>query len=216
MPYLNGQPATVWLDVGLPGTPAWTDPHWQALLRQDTVRWVAAASNPQDQGGIAALDAGCAAYCHAFADAATLTQLMQVVQAGNIWIGKSLMRRLLHGTRELARSASPGSEWDRCLTQWERELAILAANGGSNQTIASDCNMSEQAVKEGLTACNSHCGFMASLHFSVRRWAPSVPCKSACCKLLAHNYEFSLAPRSNRDRRQPPHDSVCRIPSSFH
>jgi DNA-binding NarL/FixJ family response regulator len=159
---------TVWLDVGLPGTPPWADVQWQGILQRDVVRLVAAASSPQDDGAIAALDAGCSGYCHAFADAATLKQVVQVVQAGQVWIGKSLMHRLLHGTRTLARPAMASSEWDQGLTQREKEVAILAANGASNLQIATDCSISERTVKAHLSAVFTKLNITDRLQLALR------------------------------------------------
>jgi DNA-binding NarL/FixJ family response regulator len=38
------------------------------------------------------------------------------------------------------------------LTTREREVALLAANGASNKTIASDCDITERTVKAHLAA----------------------------------------------------------------
>ncbi|OGB22119.1 MAG: hypothetical protein A3I66_09710 [Burkholderiales bacterium RIFCSPLOWO2_02_FULL_57_36] len=143
----------VWLDLSVPDIAAWTHPIWAKLLKTQQMKVVAASSNPNDNEAIQALDAGCAAYCHAFADAATLLQVKEVVQAGHVWIGPTLMQRLIHSAHRAAASSMPPQlDWGNGLTQREREVAVLAANGASNQDISRDCSISERTVKAHLSA----------------------------------------------------------------
>jgi DNA-binding NarL/FixJ family response regulator len=64
------------------------------------------------------------------------------------------MRQLLSRTQHAAARApqKADTEWSGGLTQREREVAVLAANGASNQAIATDCGISERTVKAHLTA----------------------------------------------------------------
>ncbi len=146
-------PCMVWVDLSLAALAPWSASVWQKLLKNEAIRVVAASSNPKDDEAMLALDAGCAAYCHAYSDAATLKQVKEVVDAGNVWIGKSLMRRLLHGVNQVmpGRTVADAS-WREGLTQREAEIAVLAANGASNLAIASQCQISERTVKAHLSA----------------------------------------------------------------
>lgn len=143
----------VWIDLSLPDVPAWSDELWTLWGHRNEIRLVMASSNPKDSEAIQALDAGCAAYCHAFSDASTLMQVAQVVQAGHVWIGKKLMQRLIHSAGHVA-TATPASlaDWGSSLTPREREISILAANGVSNHNISLDCNISERTVKAHLSS----------------------------------------------------------------
>jgi len=142
-----------WVDLSLAGRPAWDAATWQTLLQGEQMRIIAASSNPHDSEAMAALDAGCAAYCHAFSDAATLKQVREVVDAGHIWIGKALMQRLLRNVNHVvARQPARDDAWSSGLTQREMEVAILAANGASNAAIGSQCQISERTVKAHLSA----------------------------------------------------------------
>lgn len=145
--------ALLWLDLYLPHTPAWTDGRWNDLLKQSGVKVIAASSNPTDDEGICALDAGCVAYCHAYSDHNTLLQVAQTVQTGHVWIGINLMQRLIKGAGKFAAPVALSSpEWEQALTQREREVAVFAANGASNQRIAQDCKISERTVKAHLSS----------------------------------------------------------------
>lgn len=164
--------ATIWLDLSLPGLPDWGDSCWQALLgAQTSAALVAADSNPQDERAMAALDAGCAGYCHAFADPQTLCQIHEVVQNGQIWVGRHLMQRLLAGAR-LAKSKQQATknlpEWSENLTAREREIAVQAANGASNLAIAESCAISERTVKAHLGAVFSKLHITDRLQLALR------------------------------------------------
>ncbi len=163
------EPATIWVDDSIASPPDWRSPQWQALLSIEHVKIVAASSNPNDDSAMEALDAGCVGYCHAYADAATLKQVAKVVEAGQVWIGKSLMRRLLHGTSQMAKSlTAPENGWHEGLTQREREVANFAANGASNQSIADSCSISERTVKAHLSAVFSKLNITDRLQLALR------------------------------------------------
>ncbi len=146
-------PCVAWIDTAIPGRPAWTSEAWMPKLQNEQISIVAASSNPRDDEAMEALDAGCVAYCHAFSDLPTLRQVREVVEGGQVWIGKSLMQRLLHNVnRAVARIPSVDDAWRAHLTRREVEVAILAANGASNNAIASQCKISERTVKAHLSA----------------------------------------------------------------
>lgn len=147
------QDCLVWLDMAMPELPSWDDLRWAHLMNDQKIRLIATSSAPTDNQAIHALDAGCAAFCHAFSDTQTLQQVRQVVEAGHVWIGKSLMRRLIHVAENAGKvNTQPDEQWAEKLTHREKEIAVLAANGASNQQISQDCNISERTVKAHLGA----------------------------------------------------------------
>ena len=151
--HLEGHTGVIWVDMSTPNLPPWQANQWTVLLQRKDVLVVAASSSPDDDEGIAALDAGCAAYCHAFSDSTTLRRVQQVVRAGNVWIGKALMNRLLKNTAALSAPATVKSQlWHLGLTAREIEVAKLAAFGASNLTIAAKCQITERTVKAHLSA----------------------------------------------------------------
>lgn len=149
----TSSPCVAWIDLSIARRPEWTADAWRPFLQNDHIRVIAASSNPNDADAMLALDAGCAAYCHAFSDASTLKQVREVVEAGHVWIGKNLMQRLLHSVnRALPATKAQADGWRVGLTQREIEVAILAANGASNHAIAVQCGISERTVKAHLSA----------------------------------------------------------------
>lgn len=159
----------VWLDSAVRSLPAWVDPQWQALLQQPGLRVVATASNPNDDAAIAALDAGCAGYCHAYAQANILQQVAQVVAAGHVWVGPTLMQRLIQSANRAAAIAQNRSDgWRAALTPREREIAEMAAKGASNLEIAGRCSISERTVKAHLSAIFEKLGVVDRLQLTLK------------------------------------------------
>ncbi|MEY3123625.1 MAG: hypothetical protein RLZZ573_145 [Pseudomonadota bacterium] len=149
----SSSPAMVWLDLSSAFFPKWGHPSWAELIKANKFKFVATSSNPTDSEAIQALDAGCSGYCHAFSDAATLEQVRQVVEAGHVWIGKTLMVRLIASAKGVATTkASISENWGQGLSIREKEIAILAANGASNSAISQECSIAERTVKAHLSA----------------------------------------------------------------
>lgn len=143
----------VWLDLSMAKLPQWSHPDWRRILQDWQIRVVAASSNPTDSEGMAALDAGCAAYCHAFSDILTLKRVREVVVAGNVWVGRNLMTQLLKKAAHAGQFVpAKNAGWQAGLTSREQEVAKLAANGSSNQSIAEQCQITERTVKAHLSA----------------------------------------------------------------
>jgi DNA-binding NarL/FixJ family response regulator len=158
----------VWVDLAMPGVPTWQSPAWQTLVQRPGLRVIAASSSPSDGAAVDALNAGCAAYCHAYSDAATLQQVHQVVALGHVWVGKSIMQKLLSRARDTAQAVAPQADWHGPLTEREREVAILAANGASNLAIARDCTISERTVKAHLGAVFAKLNITDRLQLALR------------------------------------------------
>jgi DNA-binding NarL/FixJ family response regulator len=161
--------AVIWLDLTLPALPTWQSPDWHQLLQRRHYKVIATSSNPKDDEGIAALDAGCVGYCHAFADAGTLRQIRQVVLAGNFWIGPALMQRLIRSANQAVPMTQPPPEsWSIPLTQREKQVATLAAKGASNLDIAATCGISERTVKAHLSAAFEKLGVADRLQLTLK------------------------------------------------
>jgi DNA-binding NarL/FixJ family response regulator len=117
---------------------------------------IALSSEPNDDEGIATMDAGASGYCHAYANEATLQQVVSVVASGELWVGRSLLTRLLKGVdRNLAsmpalRARTP--DWRNALTEREAEVAAMASQGASNLGIAEVLGITERTVKAHLTS----------------------------------------------------------------
>ena len=109
----------------------------------------------EDAQGLAALNAGAAGYCNGHASPEVLQQVLATVLSGGVWVGQSLMQKLLTGVAQ-SQPASPSSkassDWQRSLTSREVEVAHALASGFSNKEIAARLAISERTVKAHLGA----------------------------------------------------------------
>lgn len=133
-----------------PPAPApWTQDAWRNNAADLAI--LATSSRPDDEEGLAVLNAGACGYCHSHAPIETLRQALDVVASGELWVGRALLSRLLR----LVDSRLPRAglaEWARPLTDREREVAHHAALGESNIAIADALGITERTVKAHLKA----------------------------------------------------------------
>ncbi len=141
---------TVWVPV--------TYPDWAArvaeLVRQQPDSAVVVVSGvPQDAEGLRAIDAGARGYCHLLAVPTLMQEVAQVVAHGGLWVGPSLVQRLMAATREvLQRSPAPAAARADLSVLSERELQVAraVAEGKSNKEVAAQLFISERTVKAHL------------------------------------------------------------------
>ncbi|MEC5397917.1 response regulator transcription factor [Uliginosibacterium sp. H1] len=139
------------VDSALPGLPALGDARWRHWCGHLSL--ILASSTPSDAEGLAALECGAAGYCHAYAAVETLQQVIEVVASGELWVGRSLLGRLIGGLgRGLESRPAPPVDWAAALTEREREVARMAAMGDANARIAIHLGITERTVKAHLSA----------------------------------------------------------------
>ncbi|PKO70126.1 MAG: DNA-binding response regulator, partial [Betaproteobacteria bacterium HGW-Betaproteobacteria-14] len=93
---------------------------------------------PDDNQALAGFSAAARGYCNTHAAPAFLQQVADVVGQGGLWIGETLMNRLVDATALVAidKPADPTESWASLLTPREQEVARAVAEGASNKEIA--------------------------------------------------------------------------------
>lgn len=138
------------LGTPLPGNALlWTTPAW--LRNASGLAILAASPRPDDDEGLAILNAGASGYCHSHAPLDTLRQALEVIASGELWVGHALLSRLLRLVDTRLPRASL-TDWATPLTEREREVAHHAAIGESNLAIADALGITERTVKAHLKA----------------------------------------------------------------
>lgn len=138
----------VLLDADLPGLPAWNNTVWADYMRDLNV--VVGTMRPSDAEAKEILSAGASGYAHAYSPPKALSTVLQTVSAGSVWMGPTLLARLL---REIDRRAPrKETDWADGLTVREREVAERAAIGHSNQAIAEALHITERTVRAHMSA----------------------------------------------------------------
>ena len=104
---------------------------------------------PDDNQALESFSAAAKGYCNTHAAPAFLRQVADVVGQGGLWIGETLMNRLVEATSRIE-SKSPvesNASLGSSLTPREQEVARAIAEGASNKEIARSLGITERTVK---------------------------------------------------------------------
>jgi len=136
------------LDAALPSLPESTEARWIELLKDLQV--LVLSNRPSDEEGRNLLSRGASGYAHAQSGSEVLSRMLQSMAGGNIWLGRSLLQRLLRDVD--ARLPEQESDWAEPLSAREQEVARYASLGDSNAEIAERMSISERTVRAHLSA----------------------------------------------------------------
>jgi two-component system, NarL family, nitrate/nitrite response regulator NarL len=158
------RPSVIMFDVG--GKPD-TDALGMVSALSAMARIIILADVDDDALAIQALKAGASGFCTRDTATPLLRKAVQLVEAGEIWVGRRVMLRLIE---ELAAmrvyEAAELADGDR-LTSRERELAIMVAAGASNKEIAHRLAISIKTVKAHLTNIFKKLGLSTRLQLAL-------------------------------------------------
>lgn len=132
---------------------------------------VVLADDPDERVVLGALAAGAAGCCNSHAAPAVLRQVALVVANGGLWVGQSLLTRLVGATtRRLVQlgEARADDGWKAPLSAREAEVARLVGEGAANREIATRLDITERTVKAHLTAIFEKLGVRDRLQLSLR------------------------------------------------
>jgi len=132
---------------------------------------VVLADEPDERLIMQALSAGAAGCCNTNAAPEVLRQVAAVVSNGGLWVGQSLLQKLVGSTsRILGEKAErpPRDDWSSFLSEREIQVARLVAGGASNKEIASQLAITERTVKAHLTAVFEKLSLRDRLQLSLR------------------------------------------------
>ncbi|ARP90977.1 helix-turn-helix transcriptional regulator [Bordetella genomosp. 9] len=152
------------VDADLPRLPEWASESWTRALQG--LRVVVASARPHDEQGTKVLASGAVGYCHTYAPPASLSQILEVVDSGEIWMGRSLVTRLL---KLVDSRAGRSEDWhNNMLTEREDMVARRAAVGEANGEIAAALGITERTVKAHLSSVFEKLGVSDRLQLALR------------------------------------------------
>lgn len=155
----------VWLHLS-PGAPVTLQV--KAIAdKMPTLPIIALSDLPNDLEGMAAFSNGARGYCNANAVPEIFRRAFDVVMEGGVWIGMSLMQRMLNAASKLPQ-AENAPKWSDSLTAREREVAVAISRAASNKEIARQLGVTERTVKAHVTAIFAKVGVRDRMQLSLK------------------------------------------------
>lgn len=133
---------------------------------------VVLCGTPTDDQAILCFSHGVRAYCSAHASTANLRSVADVVLQGGIWLGSSLLQRLISATvrpefQSVLPSASGTNLAVQGLSEREREVAFAVAKGASNKEIGRQLEITERTVKAHISSVFEKLGVRDRLQLAI-------------------------------------------------
>ena len=112
------------------------------------------SDQPNEEEGLTFLKLGIVGYANTYISAERLTEATRVISSGAVWLGQKVMQRLILDSynRSKEKAASDSEKKLASLTNREREIANLIAQGQSNLEIAANLDITERTVKAHLSS----------------------------------------------------------------
>jgi DNA-binding NarL/FixJ family response regulator len=143
---------------------------WIRQMSGDTP-CVVLADVPDDLAALEAFSAGARGYCNSRANPRVLKLVSDVVLQGGLWVGESLLRRIVTGVQRVAPSSQPNQKTIdsiNALTPRERQVAEAVADGDSNKDVARRLSITERTVKAHLSTIFDKLGVKDRLQLSLK------------------------------------------------
>lgn len=113
---------------------------------------IVVADADDDALAIRALKAGASGFCPRDTPTPLLRKAVQLVEAGEIWVGRRVMLRLIEELASLHHATRRDVAGDERLTRQEQAVASLIARGAANKEIADRLSISIKTVKTHLSS----------------------------------------------------------------
>jgi len=132
---------------------------------------VVLADEPNETVVAESLGLGASGCCNTHAAPEVLRQVALVVENGGLWVGQTVLQRLVGSATRVLASRADGqanSEWSSLLSERETQVARQVAAGASNREIALKLSITERTVKAHLSAVFEKLGLRDRLQLSLR------------------------------------------------
>jgi two-component system nitrate/nitrite response regulator NarL len=133
------------------------------------------ADTDDEEQAIRALKAGASGFCSRDTATPLIRKAVQFVEAGEIWVGRRVMLRLIEELATLRAQDAHDAAGGARMTTREREIGGLVARGASNKQIASQLSISIKTVKTHLTNIFKKLGLATRLQLALALGRPAGP-----------------------------------------
>jgi len=114
-------------------------------------RFVVMSNQPNTKEAVYAMAKGARAYVNAHAGQATIQQIFDVIKAGNVWLGQSMMQSFVKIVNE-KKPEPKKTSWQKGLTKREIQVAECLKQGLNNKLIARKLGITERTVKAHISS----------------------------------------------------------------
>jgi DNA-binding NarL/FixJ family response regulator len=120
----------------------------------NAVRILLLSDRPNEEEGLTFIKLGISGYANTYISPARLTEAVNVISHGAVWLGQKVMQRLILDTYARAKEKAVINSEEKLgrLTKREREIAELVAQGQSNLEVAANLGITERTVKAHLSS----------------------------------------------------------------
>lgn len=128
---------------------AGNEPRWSQYF--EGLRVLVLSAHMSDEEGQRVLAHGACGYAHTHSPITTLALIVESLQSGSIWMGRSLLQKMLQDIDQRL-PAPVDNTWSLSLSSREKEVARCAALGQSNAEIAEHLGITERTVRAHLSS----------------------------------------------------------------
>jgi len=132
------------------------------------------SNRPEQLEGLQFLQYGVVGYANTYIAPGRLTEAVQTILAGSVWIGQDLMQRLIKETFQAGKKEPVEKPVDqgkkqmlRKLSDREYQIANLVAQGLANMDIAESLAITERTVKAHLSSIYAKTGTKGRLNLAL-------------------------------------------------
>ena len=122
---------------------------WQQYF--EGLRVLVLSAHMSDAEGQLVLAKGACGYAHTHLSNDALVLIVNSIDTGAIWLGRSLLQRMLQDIEQRL-PVITDSDWAQLLSVREKEVARLASTGHSNSEIAQQLLITERTVRAHLSS----------------------------------------------------------------
>lgn len=144
------RPTVVLMDINMPVVDG-VEATRMIIEENDSVGIIILTMHPQDEYVFQALKAGAKAYLLKDTRSKKLLEAIRTVHTGQAVISADMTARLLDEFRRLSDRKEKEKPKFQSLTDQERRILTLVAEGASNKDIAADLSLSERTIKNYLS-----------------------------------------------------------------
>lgn len=120
-------------------------------LQYPDARLVIFSDRPEESEGLELLHLGVHGYGNTFMSSKLLRQLIEVVEHGEVWVGWTLLQRLMRRGDVPQRTPAEKAAWNS-LSDREKEIVAFVVGGLENRVIGNRLGITERTVKAHVSA----------------------------------------------------------------